>query len=77
MEKSKVYFTSMKVNAGTNLLKKLNHLVREAGIANIDFETNTLLSKFILANRATLPICAQTMQRSSWTWSKNWAASLS
>lgn len=38
MEKSKVYFTSMKVNAGTNLLKKLNHLVREAGIANIDFE---------------------------------------
>ena len=29
MEKSKVYFTSMKVNAGTNLLKKLNHLVRE------------------------------------------------
>lgn len=38
MEKSKVYFTSMKVNAGTNLLKKLNHLVREASIANIDFE---------------------------------------
>ena len=72
MEKSKVYFTSMKVNAGTNLLKKLNHLVREAGIANIDFE-----NKYTLANRATLPICAQTMQRSSWTWSKNWAASLS
>ena len=38
MEKSKVYFTSMKVNAGTNLLKKLNHLIKEAGIANIDFE---------------------------------------
>ena len=38
MEKSKVYYTSMKVNSGTNLLKKLDHLVREAGIANIDFE---------------------------------------
>ena len=38
MEKSKVYFTSMKVNPGTNLLKKLDKLVREAGIANIDFE---------------------------------------
>ena len=38
MEKSKVYYTSMKGNSGTNLLKKLDHLVREAGIANIDFE---------------------------------------
>ena len=38
MEKSKVYYTSMKVNSGTNLLKKLDHLVREAGISNIDFE---------------------------------------
>lgn len=38
MEKSKVYYTSMKVDSGTNLLKKLDHLVREAGIANIDFE---------------------------------------
>ena len=75
MEKSKVYFTSMKVNAGTNLLKKLNHLVREAGIANIDFENK--YTAIILANRATLPICAQTMQRSLWTWSKNWVASLS
>ena len=28
----------MKVNPGTNLLKKLDRLVREAGIANIDFE---------------------------------------
>ena len=38
MEKSKVYFTSMKVHQGTNLLKKLDRLIREAGIAGIDFE---------------------------------------
>lgn len=77
MEKSKVYFTSMKVNAGTNLLKKLNHLVREAGIANIDFENKYTAIKIHFGEPATLPICAQTMQRSLWTWSKNWVASLS
>lgn len=68
MEKSKVYFTSMKVNAGTNLLKKLNHLIKEAGIANIDFETNILQSRFTLVNLETLHIFVQTMQKLLLIW---------
>ncbi len=38
MEKSKVYFTDMRALPGTNLLLKLEKLIREAGIGNIDFK---------------------------------------
>ena len=38
MEKSKVYFTNLRVDNRTNLLKKLAHLVKEAGIGNINFK---------------------------------------
>ncbi len=34
---SKVYFTNMRVNAGMNLLKKLELLMKKAGFENIDF----------------------------------------
>lgn len=37
MEKSKVYFTDMRVKMGNNLLQKLEKLIKEAGIGNIDF----------------------------------------
>ncbi len=37
MEKSKVYFSDMRALPGTSLLKKLEKLVRKAGIENIDF----------------------------------------
>ena len=38
MEKSKVYFTSMKVKFGSNLPKKLRALAVQAGMGQIDFE---------------------------------------
>lgn len=38
MEKSKVYFTNMKVSEKENLLQKLNRLIKTAGIDQIDFE---------------------------------------
>ncbi len=38
MEKSKVYFTSMKTQIGVSLLTKLERLIREAGIEEIDFK---------------------------------------
>lgn len=38
METSKVYFTDFRARPGTNLLKKLEKLIRTAGIGNIDFE---------------------------------------
>ena len=36
MEKAKVYFTDFRARAGMNVLQKLDRLVREAGIENID-----------------------------------------
>ena len=39
MEKSKVYFTDMRVSYnGDNLLQKLKKLIRKAGIESIDFK---------------------------------------
>ena len=38
MEKSKVYFTNLRTYDRTNLLEKLEKLIKEAGIGNIDFE---------------------------------------
>jgi len=37
MEKSKVYYTSMRTDMKDDLLKKLERLVKKAGIENIDF----------------------------------------
>lgn len=38
METSKVYFTNLRTNASSNLLSKMERLVKKAGIATIDFE---------------------------------------
>ena len=38
MEKSKVYFTTMRAKPGMNLLQKLSKLMREAGFENMDLE---------------------------------------
>lgn len=37
MEKSKVYFTTMKTSFSENLPQKLERLIKTAGIGNIDF----------------------------------------
>ena len=38
MEKSKVYFTNLRTDGNHTLQQKLAHLIKKAGIANIDFE---------------------------------------
>lgn len=38
MEKSKVYFTSMRAGLNNNLLQKLERLIKKAGIGTIDFQ---------------------------------------
>ena len=38
MEKSKVYYTNLRTKPGQSLLKKLEKLIRTAGIETIDFE---------------------------------------
>ena len=39
MEKSKVYFTDMRCGTNTNLLLKLQRLIKTAGIGDIDFDS--------------------------------------
>ena len=38
MEKSKVYFTNLRTDLNTNLLEKLEKLIKRAGIGTIDFK---------------------------------------
>ena len=38
MEKSKVYYTSMRTGFDNGLLDKLKRLIKKAGIENIDFD---------------------------------------
>ena len=38
MKPSKVYYTNLRVKNGDNLLKKLERLIRKAGIDTIDFD---------------------------------------
>lgn len=45
MEQAKVYFTDMRTPLGTNLLKKLEKLIRAAGIGEIDFERKMVAIK--------------------------------
>lgn len=45
MEKSKVYFTDFTAKPGYNLLQKLEKLVTEAGIKNIDFQNKFAVIK--------------------------------
>ncbi len=45
MDKSKVYFTDFRAKPGINLLNKLDRLVREAGIGNIDFRNKFIAIK--------------------------------
>ena len=45
MEKSKVYFTDFRARPVYNLLQKLQRLIKEAGINNIDFENKYVAIK--------------------------------
>ena len=38
MNKAKVYFTNLRTTPNSNLLDKMERLVRKAGIADISFE---------------------------------------
>ena len=45
MEQSKVYFTDLRAKPGTNLLRKLQKLILNAGINEIDFEKKMVAIK--------------------------------
>ena len=48
MNTSKVYFTNLRTTPSSNLLDKMERLVKRAGIANIDFKNQFVAT---LANR--------------------------
>ena len=66
MEKSKVYFTNMRVKNGDNLQKKLARLMKAAGIGNIDFENKYVAIKLHFGEPGNLaflrPNYAKTVQ---------------
>lgn len=45
MDKSKVYFTNLRTTPSSNLLDKMERLVKRAGIANIDFQNQFVAIK--------------------------------
>ena len=45
MEQSKVYFSDLRAPVGTNLLRKLEKLIRRAGIGDIDMEKKLVAIK--------------------------------
>ena len=45
MQKSAVYFTDLRARPGTNLLEKLQKLIRKAGIEQIDFDKKLVAIK--------------------------------
>lgn len=75
MEPSKVYFTNLRTTPSSNLLDKMERVVKRAGIAGIDFQKQFVRLKFILASRATWLISVRTTppawQTSSVSWAEN------
>lgn len=53
-ERSKVYFTSFKAKNGDTITKKLDRLIRKAGISQIDFEDKYVAIKMHFGERGNL-----------------------
>jgi len=54
MEKAKVYYTNMRALPGDNLLLKLERLIRQAGISDIDFSKKYAAIKIHFGERGNL-----------------------
>ena len=67
MEQSKVYFSDLRAPVGTNLLRKLEKLIRRAGIGDIDMEKKLVAIKLHFGE-AISPISGPTMPRWWPTW---------
>lgn len=63
MEKSKVYFTSMKTSFSENLPQKLERLMKTAGIGSIDLRISMPPSKSISENPEIWLSCGPIMRQ--------------
>lgn len=62
MEKAKVYFSDLRTSPTSNLLDKMERLLKRAGISFL-YKTALPPSRYISANRAIWHTSAPTMQR--------------
>lgn len=60
MEPSKVYFTNLRTTPSSNLLDKMERVVKRAGIAGIDFQKQFVAIKIHFGEPATWLISART-----------------
>ena len=59
MNKAKVYFTNLRTTPNSNLLDKMERLVRKAGIADISFEQQFTTIKIHFGEPGNLAYTAQ------------------
>ena len=71
MEPSKVYFTNLRTTPSSNLLDKMERVVKRAGIAGIDFQKQFVAIKIhfgeLISARTTLHV----WRISSASWAEN------
>lgn len=63
MEKAKVYFSDLRTSPTSNLLDKMERLLKRAGIGQLPLQDSFTASRYISANRAIWHTSAPTMQR--------------
>lgn len=60
METSKVYYTDLRTSPTSNLLDKMERLVKRAGIEQLPLKDSLSLSRFTSVSRETLLIFGRT-----------------
>lgn len=63
MEKAKVYFSDLRTSPTSNLLDKMERLLKRAGIGQLPLQDSFTAIKIHSANRAIWHTSAPTMQR--------------
>ena len=71
METSKVYFTNLRTSPTSNLLDKMERLIKRAGISNIDFKDQFVAIKIHFGEPGTRSIRDDAPMRST-TWKARW-----
>ena len=68
MDRQRVYFSDLRASAGNSLPRKLERLIRTAGIGSIDFANKLTAIKLHFGEPGNLSYLRPTMQRQWPTW---------
>lgn len=77
MEKAKVYYSDLRTSPTSNLLDKMERLLKRAGIEQLPLKDSLLPSKSISANPAIWHTCVPIMQLEWQPCSAAWEPNLS